>query len=408
MTLARGCEFKAVFLLGLALLSYGVQGARRGLAGTDPTIFDVTQYGAQADCKTDNSRIFINTWNAACQSSGMAKLLIPNGTFLVGEVIFQGPCKCSNPITIEVQGTLLAKTDLSAYPSGQWFLFRHVTGLLLTGQGSFNGQGETAWKFNSGSPKLLPISIKIDHTNNTLVQGIKLINSKGFHMKVTSCNNVTVQGLNITAPDDSPNTDGIHISRSDLVKISNTVIGTGDDCISIGEGSTNISISGITCGPGHGISIGSLGKVKTEKDVKGIVVTNCTLSNTENGARIKTFEESPKTQASNIVFEDIVMNNVRNPIIIDQHYMCKNKNKGPSNVKISNVHYKNIRGTTVSNVAVALNCSEAVPCEGVELVDIDLKSSGISEKIESQSTISGLCSNAKATFSGKQNPSACT
>ena len=72
-------------------------------------------------------------------------------------------------------------------------------------------------------------------------------------------------------------------------------------------------------------SIGSLGRRPDEEDVRGIFVTNCTLSDTTNGARIKTWHQSPELQASNIVYENIVMNNVRNPIFIDQNYGSKNK-----------------------------------------------------------------------------------
>lgn len=73
-------------------------------------------------------------------------------------------------------------------------------------------------------------------------------------------------------------------------------------------------------------SIGSLGKYPDEKDVKGILVTNCTLRNTENGIRIKTWAGSPPSQATALTFQDIVMHNVRNPIIIDQSY-GSNSNK---------------------------------------------------------------------------------
>lgn len=85
------------------------------------------------------------------------------------------------------------------------------------------------------------------------------------------------------------------------------------------NGSQSINISGITCGPGHGISIGSLGKIQNEV-VTDVHVKNCTLIATQNGARIKTWAPSESGSATSINFEDIFMDNVRNPIIIDQHY----------------------------------------------------------------------------------------
>ena len=144
-------------------------------------------------------------------------------------------------------------------------------------------------------------------------------------MTITSCDDFVAEQLNITAPENSKNTDGIHISRSNLVRILDSFIGTGDDCISIGEGSNNVNVSRIICGPGHGISIGSLGKRPEDDSVTGIFVSNSTLTKTTNGVRIKTFHNSPQIEASGITFEDIIMNDVKNPIIIDQHYMSKRK-----------------------------------------------------------------------------------
>jgi galacturan 1,4-alpha-galacturonidase len=138
---------------------------------------------------------------------------------------------------------------------------------------------------------------------------------------VFSCNNITFDGFNITAPKDSPNTDGIHMGKSTDVKILNTNIGTGDDCISVGDGTKNLTVQNVNCGPGHGISIGSLGKFTTEENVEGVLVKNCTLTETDNGVRIKTWPNEPATLTiSDLHFEDITMVNVRNPVIIDQEY----------------------------------------------------------------------------------------
>ncbi|KAI8522642.1 hypothetical protein RHMOL_Rhmol13G0012000 [Rhododendron molle] len=410
MGLLKRFEVNALFFVGLALLlSCGAKGARRGLVNNVPAVFDVTKFGAIADGETECAQAFIQTFNAACASTGPSTVLIPPGTYLSGEVFFQGPCS-SSPITVEMQGTIMAQTDLTLYSNGVWFTVENFDGLVMRGGGTFNGQGEQAWPKDSCGNKAtcnnnLAPSLVFQNMNNSLLQDINLVNSKGFHMKIGHCNSFTACNLNIVAPGESPNTDGIHISESDHVTITDSTIGTGDDCISIGEGSSNINISRITCGPGHGISVGSLGLRPNEGDVTGIVVTNCTLTNTTNGARIKTWHNSPPTHASGIVFDDIVMNNVRNPIFIDQNYGSKQK-QGSSSVKISDVHFRNIRGTTITNQAVSLQCSTTVPCEGIELVDINLTYIGItSPKIALP--FSASCANAKAAFLGKQSPAAC-
>ena len=69
--------------------------------------------------------------------------------------------------------------------------------------------------------------------------------------------------------------------------------------------------------------MGSLGKYPNEEDVRGITVKNCTLIGTENGIRIKSWPGSPPSAASGMFFQNIDMENVKNPIIIDQEY-CPN------------------------------------------------------------------------------------
>lgn len=103
-------------------------------------------------------------------------------------------------------------------------------------------------------------TLRIHDVTNASIQGITSWNSKMFHFHIHNSQNLKVENVHITAPRDSPNTDGIHISNSKDVQIVDSSIGTGDDCISLGDGCKNIKISGIACGPGHGISIGSLGK----------------------------------------------------------------------------------------------------------------------------------------------------
>jgi len=213
-----------------------------------------------------------------------------------------------------------------------------------------------------------------------------------------------MEKLTITAPADSANTDGIHIGPSSGITITDIKIGTGDDCISLGDGSQDITITKVTCGPGHGISVGSLGRYKDEEPVSGITVTGCTITNAQNGVRIKTWPASPSAgSASGMHFEDITMINVDNPILIDQGYCPHGQCKAqvPSTIKISDVSFKNIRGSTNNVEAIKLACSKSVPCEKVNLQDIDLKFTGSGEA-------KTICENVKPTISGTQNPPGCT
>ena len=67
-----------------------------------------------------------------------------------------------------------------------------------------------------------------------------------------------MQGVKISAPGNSPSTDGIHVQMSMGVTVTGASIKTGDDCISIGPGTANLWIEQVACGPGHGIRLVSL------------------------------------------------------------------------------------------------------------------------------------------------------
>nr|KYP34436.1 Polygalacturonase [Cajanus cajan] len=49
----------------------------------------------------------------------------------------------------------------------------------------------------------------------------------------------------------------------------------------------------------------------------------------------------------------------------------------PSKIKISNVTFKDIKGTSGTQNSVTLICSNGVPCEDVKLSNIDMTFNGI-------------------------------
>ncbi|KAM3683555.1 hypothetical protein ACB098_12G156900 [Castanea mollissima] len=328
-------------------------------------VFDVKSYGAQPNA--DITQALTKAWKVVCAIAG-SKVVISEGAYKLGLVTLLGPCK--GAIEFNLQGTLQAPSDVAAFNGKDaWVIFERINGLTVSGGGCDKDK----------NCNVLPINIRFNYITNSIVQDITSKDSKLFHINLLECKN--------------PNTDGIHMRHSSQITITNANIGTVDDCISI-----------VTCGPGHGISIGSLGKYQNEQPVSRIRVTGATLSNTDNGVRIKTWSSSPSGVAFDIHFEDVVMNNIVNPIIIDQNYYPNNQcsNQSPSKVKISNVSFKKIRGTSSTKEAVNLICSKSVPCQQVVLFDIDLAYMG------GGGSATSTCANVQPAVSGKQNPPACT
>ncbi|KAK2645421.1 hypothetical protein Ddye_020616 [Dipteronia dyeriana] len=415
LALAAICEANVVDDDDEFDVAEAMERAKADKADPSEKIFNVMKYGAVTGDREDptgeitdnNHAAFVQAFLAACHHTGKARVVIPTGTYLLGPVTFQGPCNNPEPLVVQIQGTLKAATDLSLFPGeGQeWFNFEDINGLIVTGTGVFDGQGASAWKYrdpktdNDAPGQRMPASIQFVNVTNAVMRGITSINSKGFHIFITQSQNIRLYHLRITAPENSPNTDGIHISQSNLIKVAKSIIATGDDCVGIIRGANNVSIKKVTCGPGHGISVGSLGKFENETDVRGIIVRNCTLIGTANGVRIKTTEGKNPAHASGLIFQDIMMQDVKHPIVINQLY----ETKKDSIVKISDVHFTNIWGTSVSKVAVDLQCSKQSPCENVQFKDINLKYSGV----ESQVPFSSSCVNAKVGYTGSQFPPPC-
>ncbi|KAG6662921.1 exopolygalacturonase-like [Carya illinoinensis] len=367
------------------------------------SVIDVTKYGAKSN--GDLSQALTKAWNDACAAGKPTRVFVPKATYYLGALTLKGPCK--GPVELQVQGTIKAPADPRKLKD-TWFVIQSVDRFILSGSGTFDGQGNLAWKQNNckktSNCGLFATSLRFNYVTNSQIRDITSLNSKSFHMFLFGCKNVQIQQVTITAPGNSLNTDGIHIGRSSGINIAGANIGTGDDCVSIGDGTQDTTITKVNCGPGHGISIGSLGKYPNEQPVRGIKVIGCTISNAMNGVRIKTWPASPSPNtADNLYFENIAINNVDNPIIIDQVYCPLGTNckaQLPSKVKISNVIFKNIRGSSTLPVAVKLSCSKSMPCQNVHLENINLSYKG-SGKAKS------MCQNVKPSFSGTQNPPAC-
>ncbi|XVE71171.1 hypothetical protein DITRI_Ditri10aG0129300 [Diplodiscus trichospermus] len=347
--------------------------------------FDVITFGAAGDGKTDDSPAFLKAWQALCGATGgTATLEIPaSKTFLLSQVEFVGPCS-STRIDFQVLGKIVAPeaNAWSKHDFDCWLCFREVNGLVVDGSGQIDGNGATWWSK----------ALHFHRCDNLKLNGLTHLNSQNNHITVHNCNGVSISNLNITAPANSPNTDGIDISLSTQVLISDTFIGTGDDCIAIKGGASNINVTKVTCGPGHGISIGSLGEKGAADQVEQVHVTDCTFISTQNGARIKT---SPGGSgfAREISFEQITLIASGTPIEIDQHYCHGDDHRCPEAgqaVAISGVTYRGFHGTSADEEAVNLDCSNK-GCTSITIDNVNITSSVSGQQLQA------ICRNAHGT-----------
>lgn len=365
---------------------------------------NVIDYGAKGN-GYDDTEAFKKAWEVAC-SSGDVVLVVPEENYLLKPMRFSGPCK--SDITVQISGNLGASDDPSDYSEDNrhWLVFDSVEKLTVTGGGTLTGNGDIWWENSCKRNKKKPCkdaatALTFCKCQDLIVEDLAIENAQQIHVSFQDSVNVKVYGLKVTAPEHSPNTDGIHVTNTQNILISNSVIGTGDDCISIVHGSSNVKATDITCGPGHGISIGSLGAGNSEAYVSGVIVDGAKLSGTTNGVRIKTWQGG-SGMASNIQFRNIEMDNVTNPIIINQNYCDKKKSckKQKSAVQIKNVLYKNIRGTSASDVAVKFDCSESFPCHGIVLQNIDLRGEG-------EKYVEASCNNIELVYLEDVSPRCC-
>ncbi|CAN1233824.1 Probable polygalacturonase At3g15720 [Linum perenne] len=365
--------------------------------------FNVLSYGAVGDGFTDSSKAFLKAWEDFCGAAGQPTLVIPAKVFLLTPLAFVGPCR-SQKLRIQLQGTLIAPGSINAWGKDmeKWIRFEKINGLTIYGGGKIDGQGKIWWDKCQVSFTTSAINaLSFHNCNNLFLSSISHVNSQKNHISINNCKSVEVSQIKITAPDSSPNTDGIDISASSDLNIHDSFIGTGDDCIAINGFSSKINISRVMCGPGHGISIGSLGKDGAYETVEDVHVRDCTFKDTMNGARIKTWKGG-RGYVRNISFERITLINSGNPIIIDQEYVNRMvwspMYSSENYVEISDVTYRGVLGSSSDQRAVYFNCAGGSGCINIVVENVEIKAA------EQGKELVAICNNAHGSASFDHSP----
>jgi len=250
-----------------------------------------------------------------------------------------------NGVTLQLDSlAVLTAGDMNSYsPTGSLanlITATKVNNIGITGKGVIDGNGAPWWAaFNANNSLSRPRLVYFTSCTNVKLDGITLRNSPSFHFVPSQCANVTVNNIKISAPANSPNTDGIDPANCTTVSITNCTIDDGDDCIAIKSGrvsgnlgfpTSGITITGCTFLHGHGLSLGS----ETDCGISGVTASNCTFNGTTNGIRIKS-NIGLGGIMSNLSYSNITMTNVQNPLVIDFSY-TGNTGSNPTDIPLVN------------------------------------------------------------------------
>ncbi|HEY5328310.1 MAG TPA: glycosyl hydrolase family 28 protein [Acidobacteriaceae bacterium] len=223
----------------------------------------------------------------------------------------------------------------------------------IMGLGVIDGRGGvkltdkgTSW-WGTGSdarPRLIylgPRSPSASADNFTMYK-VTLTNSPKFHVSGLS-NNLTIWGIKIYSPPDSPNTDGIDPSGSKNITITNSYISDGDDMIAVKAGVghvSNVTISNNHMYSGHGISVGS----ETNAGLNNMYVHDNAIDNGFGGSSVDSIRIKSDVSRGGEVYDVLYKNTCvfhgGDTIVFDPYYASKTGDLIPNfhDITISNFH----------------------------------------------------------------------
>jgi len=143
------------------------------------------------------------------------------------------------------------------------------------------------------------------------------------------------------------------------------------DCISVKGNSKNIHVKNATCYESGAMVIGSMGNpTNVPETVDNVLFEDITAIHSSNAAWIKTYPG--QGHVKNVTFRNIKFQDVNQPIYVSP-CIYSYQNCDSSRLKISDITWENITGTSRYNVAAGIYCSRGAPCTGLKFKNIDIR-----------------------------------
>ena len=371
-------------------------------------VFDPRKYGAKGDGSTLDTMAFQEAIDA-CTQSGGGTVLVGPGTYISGTI------NLKSNVTLELQAgaMIMGSSNFSDYVQGpeataamkgqpdlHHLIFAiNAQNVSLVGPGTVDGNGkhfivpvtrppvkpEDVYKdiaaFDTVRSVRISPMVQFANCTNVRVENITLQNSVGWTLNPCGCKQVLIRKVTVRNPVNASNTDGIDITSSTDVLLTDCDVITGDDAIvvytlnpyGVNTVSRNIAVtnskvstccSGLRIGPAIAWSLSNIN------------FSHCAIYslpgpvNVQPAAGIAVELSSGTVSMEGVSYSDITMKNVRTPIFI-RLQKSLNRPQQPLNGVLKNVSITNVRASGAM-LTSAITGIAGMPVQNVTLKDIEI------------------------------------
>ncbi len=349
-------------LMSAASLSSGLLAAAPAAAAGDAPgarVYNIVDFGAKGDGTTLDTQA-VQAAIDACHKDRGGTVLVPAGVFVIGTV----EMKSNVTLHIAAQGKLLGSADGKQYHAagviplrGDSTLGDGNVGLIFAvnsenvtveGPGLIDGQGAQFRSPSRGVPPpsgrggaARPYHLLFYRCKNLRVRDLTLVASAFHSIRVIQSSFVWMEGLHIHNRVNG-NNDGFHFISSEYVHVNGCDVQSQDDACALFGSCRFVTVTNSTFSTRW--SVFRFGGGNPEN----VTVSNCVIYQTY-GCPIK-LHFGPGSQVQNILFSNLVMQDVTGPISINLNNRARNAADAEPAQKgfLRNITFSNIRASVVS------------------------------------------------------------
>jgi len=322
-------------------------------------MYDIVSFGAISDGNTVNTAAIQKAVDS-CAAAGGGTVNVPGGTFVTGTIWLRDNVE----LHLEMGARLLGSPNLDDYCADDAFAQNHasqkeqwngahlilgveVNNVAVTGPGTIDGNAEeffepealhggAGYAWNQGirhakdKVRLRPGQMLFFcESSHVKVQNVNLVNASCWTCLFLGCDHVIADSLTITNSPTGANTDGIDIDCCECVTVSNCIITTGDDGITLR---------------------GNFARLKDKSRVcQDIAITNCVLDTSVCAFRIGVGNGIIR----NASISNIVIRRAATGFLFQSAYWEPSKGVDISNIRIANIQSHSLGHPVVISAGAA-------------------------------------------------------